>query len=63
MSIERIDDRRSTVQATADIPGQLYDWGKSRQTLAALFADVLALPESEMAATGVAAILTAQDDG
>ena len=62
ISIERLDNRRATVQATANIPGQLYDWGKSKQTLAALFADILALPESEMAATGVAAILTAQDD-
>jgi hypothetical protein len=62
VSVERLDSRRSTIQAAANIPGQLYDWGKSKQTLAALFADILALPESGMAAAGVVAILTAQGD-
>ena len=62
VSIERGDDRRTIVQATAKIPGQLYDWGKSNQTIAALFADILSLPESKMAAAGVPAALTARND-
>lgn len=36
--------RGSVLQAQAEIPGQLYDWGKSKQTIADLFAGVLALP-------------------
>ncbi len=33
----------TSVTGTATIPGQLYDWGKSKQTLATLIADVPAL--------------------
>jgi hypothetical protein len=62
VSIERGDNRCTTVAATAKIPGQLYDWGKSKQTIAALFADILALPESNLAAAGVPAALTARSD-
>jgi hypothetical protein len=33
----------TTLSAQAAIPGQIYDWGKSKQTLATLIADVPAL--------------------
>jgi hypothetical protein len=46
----------------AIIPGQLYDLGKSKQTIADLFADLFSLPESATIALGVPAILTAHDD-
>ncbi|MGW1809818.1 hypothetical protein [Streptomyces sp. NPDC002078] len=53
VDIDGGDDRTTTVHAKAEIPGQLYDWGKSRQTLAALFADILALPGSRTLGTGI----------
>jgi hypothetical protein len=33
----------TAVEATATIPGQVYDWGKSKKVLATLIADVPAL--------------------
>lgn len=53
--IDRSAHRSTTLHAGAEIPGQLYDWGKSKQTLADLFADVLALPNSKTLGTGIAA--------
>lgn len=47
-----VDVRRipqgTAVEATATIPGQLYDWGKSKKVLATLVADVPAfLPATQ----------------
>ncbi|MDT0467234.1 hypothetical protein [Streptomyces gibsoniae] len=54
--IDRSANRGTTLHATAEIPGQLYDYGKSKQTLADLFADVLALPGSRTLGTGITAV-------
>jgi hypothetical protein len=59
VSVDRGDGGTTTVRAQAQIPGQLYDWGKSKQTLAALFADLLALPSSGTRGIGIAATPTA----
>lgn len=53
VSVSRGSSGSTTVHATAQIPGQLYDWGKSKQTLAALFADVLALPGAKTLGIGI----------
>lgn len=53
--IDRGANHSTTLDAKAEIPGQLYDWGKSKQTLADLFADVLALPSSRTLGPGIAA--------
>lgn len=53
--IDRSATRGTTLHAAAEIPGQLYDYGKSKQTLADLFADVLALPGSKTLGTGITA--------
>lgn len=37
-------DRGTKVEATAKIPGQLYDWGKSEYCLQALFAELQIVP-------------------
>lgn len=39
----RTDADMTVVDASAHIPGQLYDWGKSKKTLATLIADIPAL--------------------
>jgi hypothetical protein len=55
VNVRRGSSGSTTVQATAQIPGQLFDWGKSKQTLAALFADVLALPGAKTLGIGIEA--------
>ena len=40
VSLTRTPDGRTAVHAQAEIPGQLIDWGKSKQTLADLFTDL-----------------------
>jgi len=40
IGLTRIADGRCAVHAEAEIPGQLIDWGKSKQTLADLFTDL-----------------------
>jgi hypothetical protein len=59
VSVNRGSSGSTTVHATAQIPGQLFDWGKSKQTLAALFADVLALPGAKTLGIGIGAMPTA----
>jgi hypothetical protein len=61
VSIGRGRPGSTTVHATAQIPGQLYDWGKSKQTLEALFADVLAMPGAKTLGIGIGATSTATD--
>lgn len=53
--IDRGADRTTALQANAEIPGQLYDWGKSKQTVADLFADVLAFPNGRTLGSGIPA--------
>lgn len=55
VDVDRGANRSTTMHAEARIPGQLYDWGKSKQTLTDLFADVLALPNSKVRAIGITA--------
>ena len=44
VSIERNGSGGTSVHAEAEIPGQLIDWGKSKQTLADLMAEIGAPP-------------------
>jgi hypothetical protein len=53
VNVRRGSGGSTTMHATAQIPGQLFDWGKSKQTLAALFADVLALPGAKTLGIGI----------
>lgn len=59
VSIGRGQPGSTVVRAKAHIPGQLYDWGKSKQTLAALFNDVLALPGAKTLEIGIGITHTA----
>jgi hypothetical protein len=44
VAVVRGEGAATAVLAHAEIPGQLYDWGVSRKTLAALFADLPVVP-------------------
>ncbi|HEV2637952.1 MAG TPA: hypothetical protein VGX23_22570 [Actinocrinis sp.] len=59
VQVARSDARQTFVHAAAEIPGQLYDWGKSKKSVADLFAAVLALPGAASAGSGNPAILGA----
>jgi hypothetical protein len=49
ISLRRGGDGGTEIHAEAEIPGQLYDWGTSKKTLAALFADLGATTDSSPA--------------